>query len=108
MSRAIKQATLNEHVNLEAVGVYVRNLHQRALNVLPMSTTWPDTPTRDEQTQADILRLAAERMREAHKLAKLAVRLDDDMAYARIYDTAKPRVAETAAEARAVLEANHR
>lgn len=98
----VKQSTLNENVNLEAIGVYVKHLPQRATNAL--SVNWLDEPTADEQTTHDILKLAAERMAEALKLTTLATRLDDDMAYARIYDTAKPRAAETAQEARTVLD----
>jgi hypothetical protein len=79
----LKQATLNAHVNSEAVEAYVQRLALQAEHLTDRA--WPDEATGADAEARTTLYEAAEAMRDALRLARDAERLASDRAYARIY-----------------------
>lgn len=80
--RSPKQSTLNEHVNLEAVGAYADKMKRQAEQIL--LNAWPDEPTEAEREAVAALNRAEQALRLAYSLSGHAERLASDVFYSYI------------------------
>jgi len=80
---AILQKTLNDHVNAEAITVWVDVMPEMADRIA--LDAWPDDPNLKERAAMAALHSATSLMRDAIAAALEARRLADDVAYDRLY-----------------------